>query len=155
MKFRISWIILSISLLLIAGRTILAAQSGLRVDSPQSKTRVNRKQDMLVMDAARGDSLIRNASAARRNPFGAPVSRVVPGPRVTKPVEPPPEPVKPPRVMLFMQDEGSTVVQLEVEGEASGRMGVGSSFRGWTITSITESAVTVVKENSRFNLPRP
>lgn len=157
MKLKTVWIILGVSLFLVAARTLIAAQAALQVDLPASTMRANRMQDSLVPDAARGDSLIKSVSGAVRNPFQPPVARSTgtPTPRRPAVTTPPPAPVNPPRILLLMQDGSSTIVQMEVDGEQSPRMAEGSSFRGWTITSISPSAITVVKGESRFNLPRP
>jgi hypothetical protein len=158
MKLKTVWIILGISLFLVAARTLIAAQSALQVDMPQSSLKANRLQDTLVLDAARGDSLIKSVSSAVRNPFQPPAAARSTGiPAARKPAveTPPPAPVVPPRVILVMQDGSSTIVQIEVDGEQSPRMTVGSSYRGWTISNISPTSISVTDGSNSFNLRRP
>src|SRR5512140_1682931 len=130
MNLRVAWVVLGVSLLLVAGRTLVAAQSALRFDGAHSRAAaLHRQQETLVFDATRTDSLVRNTPTSVRNPFAAPPPRIVaaPAPR-NKPQPPAPAPVTPPRVNLLIQDGNSTVVQIEVNGETSGRMNLGATF---------------------------
>jgi hypothetical protein len=157
MTSRVVLIILGVTLLLVGGRTMLAAQSALGVDSDDARRAVNRRQDTLVREAARGDSLIRSIGPLRRSPFAVPPARIAAAtvPRNKPATTPAPAPVAPPRVILLMQDGNSTLVQMEVDGETSPRMAIGNSFRGWTIVGVNERGIIVTNGSSTYNLPRP
>ena len=155
MDTRLVWIVMGLALLLVGGRTLLAAQSALSPDLQQEGKSANRRQDTLVYEATRSDSLIRSISGLPRSPFMAPPARLAQVAQKRKANELPPAPVVPPRALLLMEDGNSTVVQIEVDGETSGRMSIGNSFRGWTITAINERGIVVSNGSSTFNLPRP
>ena len=156
MSLRLIWVIMGLSLILVGGRTLLAAQSALQSTDNHGKAKVNRKQDTLVLEVSKADSLIKATTTSGRNPFQPPVARVIPAPvrPGPKPV-PAPTPVVPPRAILLLQDGNSILVQLEVDGDTSPRMSVGNSFHGWTITAITDRGIQVTNGTSTFNLPRP
>jgi hypothetical protein len=156
MSLRLIWVIMGLSLVLVGGRTLLAAQSALQTNESHARTKVNRKQDTLVLEVSRSDSLIKATSPSVRNPFQPPPARALPGPVRTGPKPPvAPPPVVPPRAILLMQDGTSTLVQIEVDGETSPRMSVGNSFHGWTITAITDKSIQVTNGSNTFNLARP
>jgi hypothetical protein len=153
MKIQPAWIILGLSLVVVTGRTMVAAQAGVSRSGRNSDARSNPGPDPKLAAASRLDSLLASMDAPARSPLLPPVQRYIPGPtKVTK--EPPPE-VIPPRVVLLMQDGQSTLVQIEVNGQSSGRMTVGSRFQGWTIESISAGGIAVTNGTERFVLPRP
>jgi len=151
-KAPVGWLILGVSLVLVAGRSLLAGQAVLRVEAQSGQFGGNRGAEPVLLRAMHQDSLLMQLTTPDRDPFGPPRANYVAPARPKPPVEVPPEP---PKAVLLMQDATGTQVQIEVDGQTSGRMTVGSSFRGWTVTAITGSGITVKKGNHQYTLPRP
>jgi hypothetical protein len=149
---RVWWALLALILLIVAGRTLLAAQEALRPTVSRGDIPAGRERDNPVAGSARIDSLLAAVSTPPRNPLAAPAPP--PGPaRGRGAAVPAVEP--PPRVLLLVEDVGGTIVQIEVGGPTSGRMTVGSTFQGWTVQGITPAGVAVLKGNRQLLLPRP
>lgn len=157
MMSRIGVLALLLSLFLAAGRTVLAARSSLGIGGANGVRMNARNDDPTLTAAVALDSLLAAcAIGAGRDPFrpGTPPppiggGRVVRPPVVVEPV------VEKPRVAVFMQDGNSIIVQLEVEGATSPRLGVGGTFRGWTITGISGRKITVAKDGKSYDIDRP
>jgi hypothetical protein len=66
--------------------------------------------------------------------------------------KPPPPKVLPPELNMILVDQVSPEVQITVEGEASSRLTVGGSFRGWTVLSISSRSCVVEKDGRTFTL---
>ncbi len=152
MKLQPAWIVLGLSFFAVTGRTLVAAQAGMERGDRNSGAHLSRNMDPKVAAALRVDSLLAAVKAPERSPLLPPAQKYRPAPAARKD-EPPP--VVPPRVVLLMQDGQSTMVQIEVNGQSSGRMTTGSRFQGWTIEAITAGGITVTNGKDRFVLPRP
>lgn len=153
MSLRPAWVVLALSLVLVVGRSLMAAQSALVVAGVKNSRLAAAQVDPAVAAVAHQDSLLRNAPGSSRDPFRA---WQAPSGEVARTAgRPQPEPVAPPRVSVYLDDGATRLVQIEVDGETSGRLAVGGSFRGWAVTGITPGGVIVIKNGQRFVLPRP
>ena len=152
MNGRMWWALLVLSLVVVAGWTLVAARGALRPAVSRGDLRAGHDQISPVEQAAQLDSLLAAVSTPPRNPFAAPSAPPATA-RARGALVPPVE--SPPRVVLLVEDVGGTIVQIEVGGETSARMAVGGTFRGWTVLAISGDGVTVVKGNRQFVLPRP
>lgn len=152
MKLRPVWWVLILSIALVGGRSLYVARSVLVAAGPRGGGPAIVGLDPAVAAVARQDSMLA-VRASDRDPFRTwqpPVETVV-----VTPARSEPEPPAPPRVSVYLDDGASRSVQIEVDGETSGRLGEGGSFRGWTITGISPGGVVVVRNGQRFVLPRP
>ncbi|TPW09214.1 MAG: hypothetical protein FD129_2276 [bacterium] len=138
-------------------RTVLAVQSAAVVNLKVSKEPGRDHGDPLLTAVDRQDSLLRAASVGSRDPFRAwtPPAPVGGSSKPGKAVAPPPPPVVPPRVAVLMDAGSGVIIQIEVEGETSPRLPVGGSFRGWTISGVSATMVTMVKDGKSVSVPRP
>jgi hypothetical protein len=149
---RVWWTLLVLSLVIVAGRSLLAAQGALRPTAPRADFAAGGNAVNPVTQSAQIDSILAAVSPPPRNPFAAPPPPPTPA-RVRGAADPALEAA--PRVVLLMEDVGGATVQIEVGGETSGQMKAGSTFRGWTVQAITAAGVAVVKGNRQLLLPRP
>jgi hypothetical protein len=101
-----------------------------------------------VKQAQAQDARLAAVSDPERDPFHAP-RRTVYRPPV-RAAEPAAE--APPVIRMILFDEVSPEVQIEVEGQLSGRLKIGSAFRGWAIASISENTVVVSKDGETHTL---
>jgi hypothetical protein len=151
---RTAYFVLGVVLILVMGRTVLATQSS----APKTDGSANvagRLTDPVLIRLATQDSLLRTPVANRRDPFrpwNPPVTATTGRPTAATPA---PAPVVPPRVVVFMQDGNSVIVQFEVGGDTSPRLPVGGSFRGWTVVGVSGGNVTLSKDGQQFAVPRP
>lgn len=149
---RLCWALLALSLLVVAGRALLAAEGALRPTPPRAEFTAGGGGDSPVERAAEQDSILAAVSPPARNPFTVPSAPS--GPMRPRGAPPAPEEATP-RVVLMMEDGGGTILQLEVGGVTSGQMRVGSTFQGWTVQSISAAGVVVVKGGRQLVLSRP
>jgi hypothetical protein len=155
MNPRVGYIALAIVLIVAMGRTVLATQASLVRRDEGGTALAGRFTDPMLSRLAADDSLLSSLARNRRDPF-RPWNPVSSAPAVrTTPAEPEPPPLVPPRVVVYMQDGTSTIVQFEVDGDTSPRLAVGGSFRGWTITGISGRTVSLSKNGQQFAVPRP
>jgi hypothetical protein len=156
MMSRIGVLALLLSLFLAAGRTVLAARNSLGIAGGNGVLVGARSGDPTLEASLALDSLLAScAIGAGRDPFrpGTPPPPIGGG-RIVRPAVVEPE-VTPPRVAVYMQDGNSTIIQLEVDGATSPRLGKAGSFRGWTITGIAGRKVTVAKDGTSYDINRP
>jgi hypothetical protein len=155
MTTRIGVLALLLTLFLAAGRTVLAARDSLGIGGGNG-VRMNPRGGDATLDASRHlDSLLAScAIGVGRDPFrpGTVPLPIGARPAPTAPAEPV---VTPPRVAVFMQDGNSVIVQIEVDGATSPRLGVGGTFRGWTIAGISGRTISVTKDGKSYTINRP
>ena len=125
------------------------------VDELKSGHATRSISDPLLTAVEQQDSLLRSASLSARDPFKAWTPAGPAGSPKTVAVASALTPVIPPRAVLLMQDGSSMIVQIEVDGEPSPKLPIGGSFRGWTITGVTPSKVTLVKDGKSYSVDRP
>lgn len=101
-----------------------------------------------VETAGQRDELLASVTDPSRDPFHAPPRRWRPPPRV----QPKPKSVALPVLRMILFDTIRPEVQLEVDGSNSGRLEVGSTFRGWTVVSISVKKVVVSKDGETHTL---
>ena len=152
---RIGVIALLVSLVLVAGRTVLAARSSLGT-GPSAGLRLGGSSgDPALLASQALDSLLASCAIdVRRDPFrpGSVPLPIGARPAPSAPVVPV---VTPPRVAVVLQDGNSIIVQIEVDGATSPRLGVGGTFRGWTITGIADRTITVSRDGKSYPINRP
>jgi len=155
MNNRFGWWIMIAVMVLLGGRTVLAARSAAISNLRESKEAARIQADPLLTAVDRQDSLLLAASISSRDPFRAwtptPSSNQVKASTAAAA----PAPVVPPRVAVVMDTGTSVIIQIEVDGETSPRLPVGGAFRGWTITGVSATTVTVVKDGRTFTVRRP
>lgn len=154
MSRRYGWWVMIAVMVLLGGRTVLAARSAAMSQRTESKETARLQSDPLLTAVDRQDSLLVAASLSSRDPFRAwtptQVSTAQASPTVAAPA-----PVVPPRVAVVMDTGTSVIIQIEVDGETSPRLPIGGTFRGWTITNVSASTVTVAKAGKQVTVPRP
>jgi hypothetical protein len=101
----------------------------------------------LVQSAEERDAAIAAEGSPGRDPMHWPPAPPRP-PRHHKPAEPPP--LVPPTVRMILFDQVRPTVRIEVEGQLSGDLHVGDSFKGWTVVSIKSGTVDVAKDGKTF-----
>jgi len=152
---RVAWWVMAIVTLLAMGRVVMAARVSGSAQAVVPKSVSGSAYGPLMAALDRQDSLLAAVSVSSRDPFRAWTPTSTTAPVRTAPIVAPPPPLIPPRVVVFMQDGTSTIVQFEVDGDTSPRLPVGGSFRGWTITGISGRSVTLSKDGQQFEVPRP
>ncbi len=140
-------LILLITGLFLAFRAWTAAQTVL---APPATARIAAagEEAPLIQTARERDAAVTGEPDAKRDPMHWPPAprRVVP----RTPAEPPP--LVPPRVSMILVDQVNPTVRILVDGQRSGDLHVGESFRGWTVVSIRSGNVTVSKDGETFTL---
>lgn len=154
MNTRYGWWIMIVVLILLGGRTFMAARSAAIGNLKESKNVARADDDPLLTSVDRQDSLLAVANRSSRDPFraGSPPPM---GAARTATVAPEPGPVVPPRVAVLMDTGSGVIIQIEVDGETSPRLPVGGTFRGWTVGTISATTVTILKGGEQFTVPRP
>ena len=155
MMERAGYLTLLVCLILVAGRVVLAAQSSLAVRT-DTRTGISANlADPLITGLTVEDSLLAAKVANRRDPFRPwnPLSTSI-GTSAAREA-PVATPLVPPRVAVVMDTGTSVIIQIEVDGETSPRLPIGGTFRGWTISGVSATTVTVVKNGQAFTVRRP
>lgn len=101
----------------------------------------------LVQSAERQDAAIAAEGSPERDPLHWPPAPPSP-PKHHQPAEPPP--LVPPTVRMILYDKVNPTVRIDVEGQSSGDLHVGDSFKGWTVVSIKSGTVEVAKDGKTF-----
>ncbi len=113
-----------------------------------SRTMAAPGEAPLVQSALDRDAAVAAEPDPGRDPMHWPPAP--PAPRHRGPVEPPP--LVAPRVSMILVDQVNPTVRILVEGQRSGDLHIGESFKGWTVVSIRSGAVTVTKDGENFTL---
>ena len=147
-------IVLAVGTLVIGFRTVSVSIATAREAARDVRegTMSGVQRNRLVRAVAHQDSLLSAKSRVPRNPFGPP-----PPDGQAKPVAPKVEvkPVVPPRVRLLAVEASRKTTVLEVEGELSGNLSEGETFRGWTVVLISTTGVRVERDGIAYTLPKP
>ncbi len=93
-------------------------------------------------EAKARDAALRDVGTPSRDPFHLPQRAVASGPRTSSAAAP----NVPPEVRMILFDRVTPETQLSLGETISGRLRMGQSFEGWTVTSISQSAVVVTKD---------
>jgi hypothetical protein len=99
-----------------------------------------------VSRAVDRDTELISIESSPRDPF----NRVQTVRRSTTPKPPPKAP--PPQLRMILYDQLSPEVQFSVNGDISGRLTPGQSFRGWTVVSISARSCIVQKGDKSLTL---
>lgn len=126
---------------LAAADTVLSPAVGPRASSPGVGTSP-------AAEAKARDDALRDVGTPSRDPFHVPERPAA----ATSRLDTRPRSGTPPEVRLVLFDQVDPEVQLSSEGGISGRLRVGQSFEGWTITAISQSAVVVMKDGITHTL---
>lgn len=126
---------------LAAADAVLSPAVGPRASSPGVGTSP-------AAEAKARDDALRDVGTPSRDPFHLPARPVA----ATRRPDAQTRPDTPPDVRLVLFDQVDPEVQLSSEGGISGRLRVGQSFEGWTVTSISQSAVVVMKDGVTHTL---
>ena len=70
----------------------------------------------------------------------------------TRRAEPKPIRIVPPTLSMLLVDTVNPVIQIVVDGQRSGSLKVGDSFRGWTVDVIMSNAAMVSKDNKSYRI---
>lgn len=92
------------------------------------------------------DTELTSIEDAPRDPF----NKVRTTRRSTTPQAPPKAP--PPQLRMILYDQLSPEVQFSVNGDISGRLTPGQSFRGWTVVSISARSCVIQKGGESLTL---
>jgi hypothetical protein len=140
-------VVLALTAAFLGARSWSAAQTLLVPNPSPSKVTISGRLSQLDQADTR-DRLLDAVDPAGRDPFKMPEPpRPKEGPR--------PRPVVtlvPPLLRLIHFDAVSPEVLLEVEGELSGRLTVGQTFKGWAVVSISPRVVEVYKNGKTYQL---
>jgi hypothetical protein len=126
---------------LAAADAVLSPAVGPRASSPGVGTSP-------AAEAKARDDALRDVGTPPRDPFHVPERPAA----ATSRLDARSRSDTPPEVRLVLFDQVDPEVQLSSEGGISGRLRVGQSFEGWTITAISQSAVVVMKDGITHTL---
>ncbi len=118
-------------------------------DPPAAASAVTVDGDRLTTQR----TMLAEQARTRRDPFRRSEASILEQPEL--PVDGPPEVRKlvGPALSALLYDHRDPMTQISVDGERSGWLRPGDTFRGWRVAAITPRAVTITKGGKQVILP--